>query len=346
MGEVLLSIIVPVYGVEAYIERCMKSIIPQLSSESELVIVNDKTPDKSIDICLGMVKGLPNVKIINRAENGGLSAARNTGMCHATGKYLWFVDSDDYIEKSAITRIIGRIKENPADLYVFNHNRENSGGGQINHGCHCSDKIVQIKTDENRLTAMCEYLANREYGFEVWRRIYSNRVIRKNNIKFEPNKDIFAEDICFNLMYLNYCNELISDEGIIYNYCIRDNSIMGASKKRCKLKEMTELAYRVYLVCPHLYIRDNYHLIYSGVVNLEQTKYSAKELKRYHDGADRPAFAIQMASDICSDLKEHIRFYGKRNGLLHYIHAKLQLCNMLSKRGAFVWKIMLLILMR
>ncbi len=193
---------------------------------------------------------------------------------------------------------------------------------------------------------MCEYLANREYGFEVWRRIYSHRLIKKHNIMFYPNKDIFAEDICFNLMYLNYCDEFISDDRIIYNYCIRDNSIMGVSKKRCKLKEMTELTYRVYLVCLQSYIRDNFHLVYSGVVHLYQTKYSAKELKLYYDDANRPVFAIQMASEICSNLKEHIRFYGKRNGLLHYIYAKLQLCNMLSKRGAFVWKTMLLILMR
>ena len=102
-----LSIIIPVYNVEKYIEKCLLSCIKQdISYEDyEIVVVNDGSPDNSITIVERIAKDYSNIRIINQ-ENQGLSGARNTGMKHAKGNYIWFVDSDDYIEENCLGRIV------------------------------------------------------------------------------------------------------------------------------------------------------------------------------------------------------------------------------------------------
>ena len=127
-----LSIILPVYNVEKYISECLKSIIPQLGEKTELIIVDDRSPDMSIDICEKITEGVPNIYIKKRSENGGLSAARNTGIEVAKGEYVWFVDSDDYIENNAVSILLKSIEEgSKVDIVQFNHRRFGGGNMQV-----------------------------------------------------------------------------------------------------------------------------------------------------------------------------------------------------------------------
>ena len=126
-SEIKLSIILPVYNVEGYINQCLESILPQLDNNTELIIVDDCSPDRSIDICEDATEGISNVCIKRRDKNGGLSAARNTGIEEAKGEYIWFVDSDDYIENNAVSVLLKSIEGPKVDMVQFNHRR--FGGG-------------------------------------------------------------------------------------------------------------------------------------------------------------------------------------------------------------------------
>ena len=109
-----LSIIIPVYKVEKYIARCLDSIFNQKVDDSliEVIVVNDGTPDNSMQIVNSYVAMHRNLTIINQ-ENQGLSVARNVGLAKATGDYVWFVDSDDWLVEDAFSILFGYMKDNP-----------------------------------------------------------------------------------------------------------------------------------------------------------------------------------------------------------------------------------------
>lgn len=115
-----LSIIIPVYNVEKYVGRCLESCLDQdlPKDEYEIIVVNDGTQDNSVQVIEKYIKPENNVTLIHR-ENGGLSAARNTGLKHAQGEYVWFVDSDDWIEKDSLSKLIQYIKKYDLDVFRF-----------------------------------------------------------------------------------------------------------------------------------------------------------------------------------------------------------------------------------
>lgn len=115
-----LTIVIPVYNVSKYIERCLKSILPQMNGSIELVIVDDETPDNSIELAKDFLSNNCHYRVISQ-KNRGLGGARNTGLREARGEYVWFVDSDDEIEAGAIDTIINIDNQN--DVIVFDHSR-------------------------------------------------------------------------------------------------------------------------------------------------------------------------------------------------------------------------------
>lgn len=117
----LITIIVPVYNTEKYVERCLKSIVLQTYKNLEIIVVNDGSLDNSLKICEKIAKVDERIKVFSK-ENGGLSSARNFGLKQATGKYIGFIDSDDYIEKSMYEYLYKLIKENQSQISICGHN--------------------------------------------------------------------------------------------------------------------------------------------------------------------------------------------------------------------------------
>lgn len=128
----LVSIIVPVYGVERYIERCAVSLFEQTYKDVEYIFVNDATPDQSIEVLRTVMELYPErakaVKIVEHPHNKGLSAARNTGVDNATGEYVWHVDSDDYVATDAVEKLIEAAERNNADIVICDINVVTSKG--------------------------------------------------------------------------------------------------------------------------------------------------------------------------------------------------------------------------
>ena len=119
----ILSIIVPIYGVEKYIAQFAHSLLGQTYTDVQFIFVNDGTKDQSVEILEAIIERQysylrPNILIINK-ENEGLPKARETGLAHATGEYILFADSDDWLELDAVETVVNCIKETQADLIYF-----------------------------------------------------------------------------------------------------------------------------------------------------------------------------------------------------------------------------------
>lgn len=118
MAEV--SIIVPVYNVESYLAKCLDSCINQNFTDMEIVCVNDGSNDSSVEILQAYSKFDSRIKIINK-KNGGLSSARNAGIAEACGKYIMFVDSDDWISSDAVGKLYKNAEDNNSDVVIFDY---------------------------------------------------------------------------------------------------------------------------------------------------------------------------------------------------------------------------------
>jgi len=160
MGKPLVSLIVPIYGVEAYIEQCARSVLGQTYSDMEFIFVNDGTRDGSMDVLSRVLKDFPdrNVKIVNK-ENAGLPQARKSGLEVATGEYVMHVDADDWIEADAAARLVEKALETGADLVYCDFWKEYANRSKLDH--------ERLYTVETKARWMKRLYNDGAYGY-VW----------------------------------------------------------------------------------------------------------------------------------------------------------------------------------
>lgn len=205
-----LSVVIPVYNVEKYICRCVLSVLDQTTDDFEIIIVNDGTPDKSIEVLNACCQD-SKIKIINQ-ENGGLSAARNTGIINASGDYIWFVDSDDWIEKNCIPQIIKRIDETNADvIYIYADEIDNN-----------EVYVRGIYNDIGVVTGK-EFLDNyKKYNCAPFY-IVKRSLLETYNIRFCVG--LYHEDNDYTPRMLYHASSVVSVEGYFYHIFRHDGSI-------------------------------------------------------------------------------------------------------------------------
>lgn len=208
MQDILLSIIVPVYNVEPFLRKCVESLEQQdLAAERyEVILVNDGSTDHSGELCTELAKQYENIKVIEQ-ENQGLSAARNTGMDAARGKYMMFVDSDDYIETNVIGRVVDVAERNQAELCFFLAEAFNEHGSWSTD--HQPFAYNQVYTGE--------YITL--HGMKVssvWMNIYLSDFLRQIGLKF--HKGLINEDIDFNMMLYPLAHRILFTDILVYHY--------------------------------------------------------------------------------------------------------------------------------
>lgn len=191
----VLSVIVPVYGAEAYLEKNMMTIVKQLTPECELILVDDGSKDKSGKICDKLSKMNGNVRIIHKV-NGGVSSTRNAGINIAEGRYITFVDSDDYVATDYIKSILQLIVTGK-DIYFF-------GAYLISDK---QKKIMKPWLDDEKISESGIYAAQKLlFGCqsnEPWDKVFKNSIIQNHRLKF-PLDIHLGEDLIFSLDYIKY----------------------------------------------------------------------------------------------------------------------------------------------
>lgn len=256
----VISVVVPVYKVEKDIERCIASILGQTFSDFELLLINDGSPDKSGDICRAAAEKDGRIKYFEK-PNGGLASARNYGMSRASGEFICFVDSDDYIDAECLEFCLSKIRKTQADMVLCGYIMENGKSASyvvpeagIYRGAEINSAMAQLKR-KNLIDP-------------AWNKFYRRDFLEKNGMQF-PEGEIY-EDTDFNLRLLRAKPEIAVSDKCFYHYVLHMGSItrrynpekLATIKRRALLlKEVTE---GIEPYCDYYYIKS----VFSAVMDM------------------------------------------------------------------------------
>lgn len=208
-----ISIIVPVYNVEKYLRECLESLINQTYKNIEIILINDGSTDSSLKICQQYKKKDTRIKLIDK-KNEGVSKARNIGIKEATGKYIIFVDSDDYLNSNAI-EILSKHKLTDA-LVIYGYNRIYKN--KIIEKCN-KELVLDSQSQVER-----NIFLNDNIGGFIANKMFEKNVLIENNILFDE-KLSYCEDLVFVCEYIKYCNKFKYINIPLYNYRMRKSSV-------------------------------------------------------------------------------------------------------------------------
>lgn len=220
----LFSVIIPVYNVENYLDRCVESVCRQIYQNFEIILVDDGATDNSGKMCDEWAKKDSRIKVIHQA-NKGLPGARNSGLKIATGDFIFFLDSDDFIEKELLFKTLNYMRRG-FDICSFCARRVDDNGKYL-YNLNFPEGIgKQNLKGENREIFILNKLFQYKVGWEAWAGIFRKDFLNKNNIYFHEDVK-FAEDIPFTFECMLKADNYIKLPDVLYNYTKRSNSIMG-----------------------------------------------------------------------------------------------------------------------
>lgn len=242
-----LSVVIPVYNVEKYIERAVLSVQNQCISDIEIILVDDCSPDRSPEICERLAMQDERIRVIHHEVNKGLSEARNSGLNIASGEYIWFMDSDDYVENGLFQQIKESLDKNPAQVVIFGLTEDYYDQKQnLHHSItvSCGEYCFQNKYEVRKFVINLEQQTL--YGY-AWNKIYQLSYLKKLGLRFE--KIVLIEDILFNVNYFMDINSmnLLKYTGYHYNKRM-DNSLTSKFVPEYYLvhRRRIELLYKQY----------------------------------------------------------------------------------------------------
>lgn len=222
----LISIIIPVYNVEKYLRQCLDSVVSQTCKNIEVIMVDDGSPDGCGAICDEYAEKYPNFIAVHKA-NAGLGMARNTGLENVHGKYVTFVDSDDWIEPDLIEKLYDGVISNKVDFCKSGFHRVNSKGKIVAFNGYKDDVYKGKLAKEKLLPRMVGSSPSQHDSVEmcVWGALYKIEIIRKNHLEFSSERELIAEDIIFNIDYLQHADGGCVISYVGYNYRMNDISL-------------------------------------------------------------------------------------------------------------------------
>jgi len=213
-----ISIIIPVYNVELYLEKCIESVINQTYKNLEIILIDDGSPDHCGEICEQFALKDKRIRVIHK-ENGGLSSARNIGLELFTGDYIGFVDSDDWIENSMYERLLEKAIEVDASIVQCGY-QIMTMDGRIKRKHVFRDEV--FITNQLILDA---YFSQTNIHVVVWNKLYKRNLFE--NVRMVEGR--LYEDTMASIEIMLQCNRFASIEGVYYNYLFNINSITKSS---------------------------------------------------------------------------------------------------------------------
>ncbi|MBN4057993.1 glycosyltransferase family 2 protein [Olleya sp. AH-315-K02] len=225
MNNIDISVLVPIFRIEKYLPKCIESLLNQSFSNFELILVNDGSPDSCPKICDDYSKIDSRIKVIHK-ENGGLVSARKEGLKNAVGKYISFVDGDDWVDEYYLDTLFKLAEINCADLVVTGHFREFNGKIETikprKAGIYNTSEIESLIIPNVIYNGkFCEH----EISTYVWNKLFRRELL--NDILFDiPNKIVMGEDAAITFSYLSISKSLVISEIPLYYYRQRHDSII------------------------------------------------------------------------------------------------------------------------
>ena len=217
-----VSIIVPCYNVEKFLPRCIDSLLCQTLIDIEIILVDDGSPDRCPQMCDEYAIRDARVKVVHK-QNGGLGFARNCGLEIASGEYIGFVDSDDFVEHEMFETLYDEATKSNADVVFCNFLTESSQGTW-----HLNQEVCKRKEwlDEKVKNFMLDMVASephisseRQFQMSVWHSIYRKEIIDKYNIRFYSEREVNSEDFPFQMDFLLRSKKVVFIPQAFYHYC-------------------------------------------------------------------------------------------------------------------------------
>lgn len=220
----LVSIVVPIYNVEKYLYQCLTSIINQTYSNLEIILVNDGSTDNSMMICEKFYEMDSRIRIINK-KNGGLSDARNAGIDIASGKYIIFIDSDDFVEVELVEKLIKYMSEYNLQVLTFGFYVDIVNGNEdiTESFISSTDTFIVTEDEFSKININTQLIGNMGYA---WNKMYDLDFIRKNNFKFIKGLSLI-EDIMFNTAVFMIANNIGFIADPLVHYVQRSRETLG-----------------------------------------------------------------------------------------------------------------------
>lgn len=302
-----VSIILPVYRVEDYIGDCIKSIINQTFKDFEVVIVDDGSPDKSIEIAEKMLCNTNIEYKVIRRKNGGLSAARNTGIENSKGNYLCFIDSDDVIIPEYIDSLYSDLKEHNCDMAI----------GSVKHVDSQHKFDFDHRKIKGKVVNKRDFLTRalkRKFIYYFGCFLISKRFINDNNLRFDESV-FFGVDQAYMWRLMVGVDKYTFSEKQVYNYCLRPNSIMTGTKISKMLTGLPSMK-----KCAED-LRDNPYVKIKGIV--VAWKLSVLHTISHSFGFEDFEKALSMFDFIPSECLQHPNFKYKLFFFLSLLNKRL-----------------------
>jgi len=280
--KALISVIIPVYKVEKYVEKCIQSVINQTYENLQIILVDDGSPDNCGKICDEYAKKDHRIEVIHKS-NGGLSDARNKGLEIAKGEYIGFVDSDDYIEADMYEVLYNLLKQYNADVSICNFYTVSQGKISIKNA---ENGIKEY----NRIEILKEILLDKNIQSYAWNKLYKKELF--DEIKYPIGKKY--EDIGTTFFLLEKCNKVVVTGKSEYYYINRQDSIVN------NVTESTITDYIELIIQRYDYIEENIK---------ELSSYNKDYLKRILKTAEQDIKNLKKVGDYTK--KKYEELYNK-----------------------------------
>lgn len=209
----LVSVIIPVYNVEKHLKQCIDSVINQTYKDLEIILIDDGSPDKSGEICDDYAEKDSRIIVVHK-ENGGVSTARNVGLDCASGNWIYFMDSDDWLDNNSIELALNSALSNNAEVVFFDY-YHNETKVKLNF---CSKSEILFINDRDDYSSFCEYLKS---GYTIWNALFSASII--NKIRFKTNIG-YSDDRIFKFEVFSFIEKYVYLPMPLYHYRITPGS--------------------------------------------------------------------------------------------------------------------------
>ena len=304
MNQPLVSIILPVYNAQNHLARCVGSICAQTYRNIEIIILNDGSKDQSLPVCEEFRQKDPRILLVDKA-NSGVSDTRNLGLKLASGKYVEFVDSDDYLDPDFTEHLVAAAEENDADFVIAPYKMV------IPAGASKPEQVLDKIHDELGVMSVARPPEVREYGFlpagvydkdtfalrlmdkpasyfysVLWNKLYRHDILTGNDIQFVSEMR-WAEDLVFNLRYIQYAQRFVAIDKPGYYYVQNPQSICHTQINAATIVQNKLQVFRYY---KDLYTRLGMYeevrpQLYKFLVDIAESTYPSGPFKKAIDEA-------------------------------------------------------------
>lgn len=289
MIQKLITVIVPVYKVEKYLDQCIQSIVEQTYPNLEILLIDDGSPDRCPEMCEKWAMQDKRIRVVHK-ENQGLGLARNTGLEHATGEYVCYIDSDDYIDTNTISQAYDAMMRSDADLVVFGYCHVFPDGRTVSSsvdlqktiftGREITDELLpwMIQTDR-RKEPTCPF------AFSAWSGMLRRSILEEYRIRFQSERQIISEDTLYLLELYSKLKVVALVPKPFYGYRVNPASLTKTYQKDRQRKNNAFLSQAMETVADQGYSEEisiRVAMLYQGF-SLEAMKHVMRMKKNYRE---------------------------------------------------------------